>query len=1382
MESHAVARLTPPRLTTLGDVRLHVGAGEPLAGRRKPLALLAFLAMRAPRAVDREELAALLWGERDERRARHSLRTELSRISHALPDVLEVGTRTVGLRDGALELDAAAFERDVLAGRLEDAIARWGGDLLAGADDLGGERYRTWLEGERARLRALLATALQRLVAQARDRGAWYEAARLASRWMELVPDDAGATVALVESLWLAGRAEEALARQAALVAHWREELELEPPAALVRLGGEIARTAGVRRPSPTTVSPAGSAALFTPDLVGRDDEFGALTDAWRRVRAGGSATTVISGEAGAGKSRLVEEYVRWAEREARSDALVLPLQVALTSRAAPWTATRALLARLATAPGLLGAPPESLALLGSLSPAIRAAVPATGHAGAATERVPDDAAGLVAVGEALESVRAAVAAEQPVLLAVDDLADADDASLGALLALALRPPAGVHVVLVVADAQPDERLVALRRAPAVRWIALPPLERADVEAMLASMTALDVVDRARLAARLHEQGGGNPLHVVGMVAALADAALLAPDASGRWRLADGAERELPVPATIADALLARLTSLPPPARAVLEAAAVLRTSVPVGPLAAVAGVPDDALATALDELLVRRFLRVSRAPDADSGAELLGFAHELHRRAVYEALNPARRQELHRRAWRALRPLVRGNAALRTELQRHRARAGRFPAARGPHARLAIAALVVASALGGLALATGRERPAARSASTLAVLPFAVHGDSALRYRSEGMVDLLSVALDGAGGLRTVDPHAVLARVRQHAEDERGAMQLAPRAASDLASQLGAGLYVTGSLVEAGGRLELRAALRDSGDVPRATARAVVANEEGLFAATDTLARALLAGAFPGPAWRLTRLAVATTPSLAALRAYLDGEQALRAHAYARAQEAFARAVRADSMFALAHYRLALATEWGSTAEPGTLAAAVARALAHADRLPPRDRAFVEAFAAYHRGAPALAISGYRRALAEYPDDVEGWLALAEVRFHVGPRVGWADALPEARAAYERVRALDPGNVEAALHLARLYARLPAPDERAAALATLRPAVDHPGAVFAIARAVMAFAGDDEAARQAAVAELRHGEDVPALVAADLTSVYASIAGGLELARLVAEPSRPPAVRAAGLVLQAELELARGRWHEARRLLADAGRHHPRLALQYEALLATAPFVPVDTARLAALDAALAARAVETDMAGELPFFTTHEGFEPAVRAYLRGLLAVRRGELRAAERFAVELDARTDTVAGLPLARSLAAGLRARTAAASGDTAAALRALEPLRFETWHQWAIASPFASLAHERFLLAELLRLTGRGGEAMRWYASTEASTPHDLVYLAPSLLRRAELGASLGRPDEAREHYRRFLDVWRDADPAFAPWLERARGRAGALR
>jgi len=179
------------RLITLGRLRLLDASDvEQLSGRRKELALLAFIACRAPRDVSRDELAALLWGERDEERARHSLRQALLRLRQTLGPALEVGPARVAVATDSLVVDASAFESDVAAGRHRDAVDRWQGEFLEGADDIGDEAFRTWLDSKRESLRRRLEFALGSLLDSAESARSWDEAASLAEKLVELRPLD----------------------------------------------------------------------------------------------------------------------------------------------------------------------------------------------------------------------------------------------------------------------------------------------------------------------------------------------------------------------------------------------------------------------------------------------------------------------------------------------------------------------------------------------------------------------------------------------------------------------------------------------------------------------------------------------------------------------------------------------------------------------------------------------------------------------------------------------------------------------------------------------------------------------------------------------------------------------------------------------------------------------------------------------------------------------------------------------------------------------------------------------------------------------------------------------------------------------------------------
>jgi DNA-binding SARP family transcriptional activator len=167
-------------------------------------------------------------------------------------------------------------------------------------------------------------------------------------------------------------------------------------------------------------------------------------------------------------------------------------------------------------------------------------------------------------------------------------------------------------------------------------------------------------------------------------------------------------------------------------------------------------------------------------------------------------------------------------------------------------------------------------------SADVLAVFPFTVRADARFAYLGEGMVDLLSTTLDGAGQLRTVDPRALLALVGREEWREIGQAEGAEGAA-----RFGAGLYLLGSIVEAGGRLQVGATLYDAAGSVRARAQAQGESEAQLFEIVDDIARQLLGGVTTGSGARLTRLAALMTESLPALRAYLKGESDLRSGRY---------------------------------------------------------------------------------------------------------------------------------------------------------------------------------------------------------------------------------------------------------------------------------------------------------------------------------------------------------------------------------------------------------------------------------------------------------------------------------------------------------------
>jgi tetratricopeptide (TPR) repeat protein len=96
-------------------------------------------------------------------------------------------------------------------------------------------------------------------------------------------------------------------------------------------------------------------------------------------------------------------------------------------------------------------------------------------------------------------------------------------------------------------------------------------------------------------------------------------------------------------------------------------------------------------------------------------------------------------------------------------------------------------------------------------------------------------------------------------------------------------------------------------------------------------------------------------------------------------------------------------------------------------------------------------------------------------------------------------------------------------------------------------------------------------------------------------------------------------------------------------------------------------------------------------------------------------------------------------------------------------------------------SPLYSRALERYQLAQLLQELGRGEAALPWLESMAQVSPYELVFLAPSHLRRAEIYESLNRPADAAAQYTRFIELWKDADPESQPLVAQARVRLAAV-
>jgi hypothetical protein len=602
------------------------------------------------------------------------------------------------------------------------------------------------------------------------------------------------------------------------------------------------------------------------------------------------------------------------------------------------------------------------------------------------------------------------------------------------------------------------------------------------------------------------------------------------------------------------------------------------------------------------------------------------------------------------------------------------------------------------------------------------------------------------------------VDPRSLFSRV-----DGAPRSRSDPALAAAIAKDFGASAFVLGSITELHGRIELSASLYNTQSPKDIQARTSVSGDRSAtFALIDHLAAELLAARLKAPGQRLDRLAALTTSSLPALKAYLIGEREMRARRYHVALEHFQEATALDTSFALAHYRLSMAADWSG--DEALADSAAARAARYDSRLSLHDRMLVEALAAWRTNDIDEAERKYRTLTLHHPDDVEAWYQLGEVAFHNNPPRG--ASFLDARAPFERARALEPSDLNGPAHLIRIATW----QERWSALDSLLRLVD-PGEVDAVLGPYRALAKQDSRALDRAISGFSVVDANALFVSAVRFAVYTHRVDVAErLASALSSKPRPEAERALGFHLLAYLAASQGRWRSAR-AYADSTR---LFALHYgvetKARLAAAPFAPFSTGELQGIRREVLASRNVPAMKG--PTWGTGRY---APREYpdrlmaLAAILSARMGDTSALGSGIAALDV-IDTTSVRPWRdwrRDRVALLRAWSRRLAGHPADAVASLEtPHPPDEW---------GSRDEERFLIAEMHRDSGHPADALRWFASFEQIGIEDLPWAAPAHLLRARLLDSLGRQGEAAQDYARVAELWKDCDVELRPLLDEAR-------
>lgn len=380
--------------------------------------------------------------------------------------------------------------------------------------------------------------------------------------------------------------------------------------------------------------------------FVGRQPELSALLRIVARAAAGSGQVAVIVGEPGLGKSRLLHELVQQSEVAQggwrRIEGAATPYD-----QDTPYFLVGRLLRHWLQVDRRL--PAGDLrrrldAAIAALDPALAWAAPALGI----PLDLPVDAAwhALDAgqrrrqVIDAVDAVLAALAAQQPLLLVIEDLHWAD-AESAAIIENAVNRMARRRIAI----------LVTTRPEGAPGWIAksmchplrLGALDSAAAEEMADALLG-DDISLADLKRRLVERTAGTPLFLEESVNALVESGTLLGQ-RGAYRLT-GAQAELRLPATVQAVLGERIDRLPRPLKLLLQVAAVIGDDVPLNVLRPLMELPPPVLDAQLDALQDAEFLfETQPAPN-----RRFSFKHALTRDVAYASLLVTQRRRLHQR------------------------------------------------------------------------------------------------------------------------------------------------------------------------------------------------------------------------------------------------------------------------------------------------------------------------------------------------------------------------------------------------------------------------------------------------------------------------------------------------------------------------------------------------------------------------------------------------------------------------------------------------------------------------------------------------------------------------------------------------------------